>query len=96
MFNIQFSPQVLLLINHDDIRTWMQKYNSKPGHKVGTASPGNVGILKILFPNFNSNKYEVIPWEAFFDKFEEKELALKIFYSGMKPIVGITARKKSH
>jgi hypothetical protein len=64
--------------DHDEIRNWVEDRGGKPVSVEGTER-GNegAGILRIDFPGGATNPpLEPISWEAFFEKFDEAELAM--------------------
>ncbi len=62
--------------DHDFIMRWVEERKGKPTRVKGTGGGKDPGILRIDFPDY-SGKYslEEIPWEEFFQKFEENRLA---------------------
>jgi hypothetical protein len=64
--------------DHDEIRSWVEERGGKPVSIEGTER-GNedAGILRIDFPGGATNPpLEPISWEAFFEKFDEAQLAM--------------------
>ena len=65
-----------LTIDHAAIQRWVEARGGQPATKAGTAPAGeSVGILRVRFPETNSERVDVVTWEEFFAKFEEKALA---------------------
>ncbi len=65
--------------DHDEIRSWAEERGGKPAHVAGTDSKEDIGILRIEFPGApasNDSKLEEISWDQFFEKFDERGLAL--------------------
>ena len=63
--------------DHDVIRQWAEERNGTPASVKGTRSGDAVGLLRIDFAeNGKDDRLEAITWAEFFDKFEEKNLAL--------------------
>jgi hypothetical protein len=61
----------------DVIRRWAEEREGHPATVARTASDDDVGIIRIDFPGYSGeNSLEEISWEEFFEKFEEKQLAL--------------------
>ena len=60
--------------DHDEIRAWVEARGGKPATVRDTASEDDVGVLRICFRN-DDDALEVIEWDAFFEKFEEENLA---------------------
>ncbi len=64
---------------HDEIRKWAEERGGKPACVRGTGGKGDIGLMRIEFPgspNANDDKLEEISWEDFFEKFDERGLAL--------------------
>jgi hypothetical protein len=65
--------------DHDEIRRWAEQRGGKPACVQGTRDKGDVGMLRIEFPgkpNANDDKLHEITWDQFFEKFDERSLAL--------------------
>jgi hypothetical protein len=63
-------------IDHDTIRNWVKQHGGCPAHVKSTGDKSDPGILRIDFPGFSGQKtLEEIPWEKFFEAFDENELA---------------------
>ncbi len=65
--------------DHDEIRSWAEERGGKPSHVAKTESPGDIGILRLEFPGAtasNDSNLEEISWDQFFEKFDERGLAL--------------------
>ena len=63
--------------DHEEIRRWAEERGGKPSHVKSTGSGEDVGILRIDFPGFSGEgSLEPISWEQWFDKFDERKLAL--------------------
>lgn len=67
--------------DHDVIRKWVEKHGGKPAHVKTVAKEGEIGILRIDFPqppdpdDAKDANLEEISWDEFFEKFDENELA---------------------
>ncbi len=62
--------------DHDEIRKWVESRDGKPVSVRGTGDEDEPGVLRIDFPGGAGNdRLEEIPWEAWFEKFDENELA---------------------
>ncbi|HEX2961326.1 MAG TPA: hypothetical protein VHO43_06015 [Ignavibacteriales bacterium] len=63
--------------DHNKIRKWVEERGGKPASVKGTETKGEeAGLLRIDFPGYSGEgKLEEIPWEEFFEKFEESKLA---------------------
>ncbi len=63
--------------DHDEIRTWAEARGGKPARVKDTGSDGDPGVLRIDFPGRGEDdRLEHIPWEEWFEAFEENGLAL--------------------
>lgn len=64
-------------IDHEFIRKWAEERGARPAAVERTASDGDIGIIRLDFPGYSgSDSLVEISWDEFFEKFEEKELAL--------------------
>jgi len=65
--------------DHDAIRRWAEERGGKPAAVKATESKDDVGILRIDFPGYSGEaELEEISWDEWFEKFEEKKLALVV------------------
>src|SRR5581483_7377599 len=63
--------------NHEFIRRWAEKRGGKPTCVLGTGGRGDTGMLRIDFPGYSGRgKLQPISWDEWFEKFDEKNLAL--------------------
>lgn len=63
--------------DHDEIRSWAEERGAKPSHVKATESKGDIGILRLDFPGYSgADSLEEISWDDFFEKFDERNLAL--------------------
>jgi len=65
--------------DHDEIRRWAENHGAVPAEVASTERAGEPGILRFEFPkapNHNDSKLKEIPWDDFFEKFDERGLAL--------------------
>ncbi|HEV7263569.1 MAG TPA: ferritin-like domain-containing protein [Falsiroseomonas sp.] len=65
--------------DHDEIRRWAEAKGGTPAAVERTHEGGDVGIIRIMFPDNPRSEHEAlveIPWEEFFRQFEESKLAL--------------------
>lgn len=63
--------------DHDEIRKWAEKRGAHPAHVKGTGGKDDVGMIRLDFPGYSGGaSLEEITWDQFFDKFEERGLAL--------------------
>lgn len=62
--------------DHDTIRQWVEERDGVPATVADTGDEEDPGVLRIDFPGYSGeDSLEEISWEAFFEKFEEKNLA---------------------
>ncbi|TMJ71427.1 MAG: hypothetical protein E6G73_14605 [Alphaproteobacteria bacterium] len=65
--------------DHDEIREWAEARGGRPAAVRKTHGKDDPGIIRIEFPDAPNAKdaaLEEITWEAFFEKFDEADLAL--------------------
>jgi hypothetical protein len=63
--------------DHEEIRRWAEERGGKPAHVKSTGSEEDIGILRIDFPGYSGEgSLEPISWGQFFEKFDERGLAL--------------------
>lgn len=65
--------------NHEEIRKWAESRGGHPARVRGTGGKADEdpGLLRIDFPGHSGkDSLEEISWDEFFDKFEERKLAL--------------------
>ena len=64
-------------VDHEEIRRWAEERGAKPACVRGTGNKGDVGMLRLDFPGYSGeDKLEPISWDDWFDKFDERKLAL--------------------
>lgn len=62
--------------DHDEIRKWVEERGGRPATVKRTGDEKNPGVLRIDFPGYgDEDSLQEIPWEEFFEKFDEKKLA---------------------
>lgn len=62
--------------DHEQIRQWVEARRGQPACVRGTGGRGDTGMLRIDMPGYTGrDKLQPIPWDEWFDKFEEKNLA---------------------
>jgi hypothetical protein len=61
--------------NHETIRKWVDARGGRPAKVKGTGDAKDAGLLRLDFGK-PEESLETISWEAFFDKFDESQLAL--------------------
>lgn len=63
--------------DHEEIRRWAEERGGKPSHVKSTGSSEDIGILRIDFPGYSGQgSLEPITWEEWFQKFDDRDLAL--------------------
>jgi hypothetical protein len=63
--------------DHEEIRRWAEERGGKPAHVKSTGSSDDPGILRIDFPGYSGEgSLEPIGWDEWFQKFDERNLAL--------------------
>jgi hypothetical protein len=65
--------------DHDTVRKWAESKGGKPAAVGRTHAGGDVGIIRIMFPDNAQSEHGSlveISWEEFFRQFEESRLAL--------------------
>lgn len=63
--------------DHEFIRQWAEARGGHPARVRGTGGNDDPGMIRIDFPGYSGEaSLEEISWDEFFDKFEEKDLAL--------------------
>ncbi len=87
--------------DHAVIRKWADRHGGKPAAVDRTHQSGDVGIIRVMFPDAAQSEHShlvEISWDDFFREFEERKLALLYEPSGMfSKIVGRdTAAKRAH
>jgi hypothetical protein len=67
------------MTDHEEIRQWAEDRGGFPARVKGTGGEDDVGMIRIDFPGYSGEgSLERITWEEWFDKFEERELALVV------------------
>ncbi|MBD3240285.1 MAG: hypothetical protein GF331_06835 [Chitinivibrionales bacterium] len=66
--------------DHETIKHWTEERHGEPATVEGTAGQGEeAGLLRIKYPEAHPDDEPLslrpVPWDEFFDKFEEKHLA---------------------
>jgi hypothetical protein len=62
--------------DHDFIRRWVEQRGGHPAHVRRTAQGDDAGVLRIDFPGYSGgDTLEEIPWDEWFQKFDESNLA---------------------
>ena len=62
--------------DHDEIRRWAEERGGRPARVRETGGDDDPGVLRIDFPGRgDDDRLEEIPWEEWFEAFEENNLA---------------------
>jgi ferritin-like metal-binding protein YciE len=65
------------LTDREQIRQWAEERGGTPACVRGTGGKGDIGMLRIDFPGFSGeDTLEPISWDDWFEKFDERRLAL--------------------
>jgi hypothetical protein len=73
------SQKSAVMTDHDEIRKWDEERGGTPARVQGTGGGDDVGMIRIDFPGYSGEQsLEPISWEEWFDKFEERNLALVV------------------
>lgn len=63
--------------DHNEIRRWAEERGAKPSAVIRTEHDHDPGIIRLDFPDYSgAGSLEEISWDDWFEKFEEKKLAL--------------------
>lgn len=63
--------------DHEAIQQWAEERGGQPACVRGTGGSEDVGMLRIDFPGFSGEEsLQHISWDEWFDKFEDRQLAL--------------------
>ena len=65
--------------DHETIRKWAERKGGKPAAVDRTHKGGDVGIIRIMFPDNPQSEHDSlveVSWDEFFREFEERKLAL--------------------
>ncbi len=63
--------------DHEVIQKWAEERGGKPACVRGTGGKNDIGMLRLDFPGYSGeDKLQPISWEDWFEKFDERQLAL--------------------
>jgi hypothetical protein len=65
--------------DHETIRKWAESKGGKPAAVERTHKGGDIGIIRIMFPNAPHSEHQAlteISWDEFFREFDQRQLAL--------------------
>lgn len=67
------------LTDHEEIRRWAEARNATPSCVKGTGGDGRSPMIRLDFPGYSGEEsLEEIPWDRWFRKFDENDLALLV------------------
>jgi hypothetical protein len=67
------------LTDHEEIRRWAEDRDAAPACVRGTGGAGDLGMIRLDFPGYTgADKLEEISWDEWFEKFDERNLALLV------------------
>jgi len=67
------------LTDHQEIRRWAEERGAAPACVRGTGGKGDVGVLRLDFPGWSGEEsLEHIDWDEWFQRFDERRLALMV------------------
>jgi hypothetical protein len=67
------------LTDHEEIRQWAEERGASPACVRGTGGGEDVGMIRLDFPGFSGEQsLEPIEWDEWFQKFDERGLALLV------------------
>ena len=67
------------ITGHDEIRQWAEERGAEPACVRGAGGNEDVGMIRLDFPGYSGEEsLEHISWDAWFEKFDERGLALKV------------------
>lgn len=67
------------ITDHEKIREWAEERKGKPTCVRGTGDKNDIGMIRIDFPGYSGkDSLEEISWDEWFEKFDEKDLALLV------------------
>ena len=61
--------------DHEEIKAWVEKRGGRPASAPGTGGKEDAGVLRIDFPGAGDEDLEHLEWDAFFQKFDDAQLA---------------------
>ena len=73
------------IIDHDQVRNWIEARNGKPARVPGTGRGDDPGILDISYDG--SSAIEEVSWENWLRWFERNRLALVVSHNGFHKLV---------
>lgn len=69
--------QSKVTFDHEEIRRWAEERGAEPACVKGTGGKDDIGMIRLDFPGYSGEtSLEHIGWDEWFDKFDERNLAL--------------------
>src|SRR5579872_6423026 len=73
------SSKSRVLTDREEIRNWAEERQARPSCVRGTGGDNDIGMIRLDFPGYTGeNSLEEISWDDWFNKFEERNLALLV------------------
>jgi len=67
------------LTDHEEIRRWAEERDASPACVRGTGGSEDIGMIRLDFPGYSGgDSLERIEWDEWFQKFDERRLALLV------------------
>ncbi len=63
-------------VDHEEIQRWAEARGAVPACVRGTGRKGDTGMVRLDFPTGPERSLQKIGWDEWFQKFEDKELAM--------------------
>ena len=68
-----------MVTDHEEIKTWAEERGAYPTCVRGTGDKDDTGMIRLDFPGYTGeDKLQPISWDDWFEKFDEKNLALLV------------------
>lgn len=72
-------PSAHPLTDREEIRRWAETRQGTPARVKGTGGEGDIGMIRLDFPGYSGEEsLEEITWDEWFQKFDERGLALLV------------------
>jgi hypothetical protein len=72
----EYPGQSLRTRDHETIRAWAEARGAKPTTVPGTERDDRLGVLRLEFPGYGSDRLEEVSWDEWFDTFDQRGLEL--------------------
>jgi len=77
----------LPLIDHDQVRDWIESHAGRPARIIGTGRGEDPGHLAIKFEHSRGETLEELSWDRWLRWFERNRLALVVSNNGFNKLV---------